>query len=96
MNDERLYSILNKISSEKYNKSISNNSGEILLASGLLYLSTYIDTEKQPTGLYYTKPSYLTEMTHLIISNLVKEDNLYKIFKEKKILKNVDIVMKIL
>ncbi len=73
INDEHLYSYLKEIAEKKYKQKIPFNAGDILIRMGLLFLSSYIDTQKRPQGLYYEKPAYLKEFGPLVISSLLKD-----------------------
>lgn len=70
---------LNSILAEKFSEiseSIPNNMGEILIRTGLLFESSYIDTNERPLGLSYQVANYLKELDQILFSEFRKDSTI--------------------
>jgi len=69
---EELNSILAKKFSEVSEQNL-NNFGEILVRTGLIFESSYINTQRKPSGIRYETANYLKELDQILISELRKD-----------------------
>ena len=78
---EELNSTLAKKFSE-VSEPILNNFGEILVRTGLVFESSYIDTQQEPTGIKYQIANYLKELDQILISEFRKDQTISDYIKK--------------
>lgn len=78
---EKLNSILTKRFSE-VSESIPNNIGEILVRTGLLFESSYINTQRKPLGFSYQVANYLKELDQILITEFRKDKTISDYIKK--------------
>ncbi len=78
---EKLNSTLTKKFSE-VSELIPNNIGEILVRTGLLFESSFINTQKKPKGFRYQVANYLIELKQILITEFRKDKTISDYIKK--------------
>ncbi len=91
---EELNSTLTKKFSE-VSGSIPNNIGEILVRTGLLFESSYINTQKKPKGFSYHVANYLIELNQILITQFRKDKTISDYIKKLDLGQSKQIIEKI-
>jgi hypothetical protein len=78
--EELILNLAKKFS--EVSEQILNNLGETLVRTGLIFESSYIDTQQKPSGIKYEAANYLKELDQILISELRKDQTISEYIKK--------------